>query len=310
MLSELLDNSPSQSVQKCREQIENYAYGYLENKQVSSPRKLELTSENLSPLISPPPSLHDPIYIETVKHEGVLLNTKSKVYQQQKEILRAIEQLNQVASADYGTTILLFDGLDRLNDSSKLLDLISQDIQAISKIGIGSILVASLATMYNEREALKQNVTTVHYQPYLDVENDSEAYDFSKKFLKSRSDEEFIGISTTNDLIKYSGGVLRDLISLTQSAIEEAYLANSDSLKQVHVATAVDLLGRARILGISDQELRILENILMRDKFIPRAEEDIKLLMTQRVLEYQYPTIHYAVHPAIRPLIAQINLWS
>ena len=41
-------------------------------------------------------------------------------------------------------------------------------------------------------------------------------------------------------------------------------------------------------------------------KFIPRTEQDIKLLITRCIIEYVYPKQRYAVHPAIEPIIEQI----
>ena len=56
---------------------------------------------------------------------------------------------------------------------------------------------------------------------------------------------------------------MRDLINLTQTSIEEAYLLDSDRLQEKHVEAAVDSLGRAKLLSISDKELEIIENLLI-----------------------------------------------
>jgi hypothetical protein len=102
--------------------------------------------------------------------------------------------------------------------------------------------------------------------------------------------------------------VLRDLISLTQSAIEEAYLADSDNVQASHVKAAALSLARGKLLGLSDKELEILQKVATEGKFIPRTDKDIRLLVTRRILEYEYPARRYAVHPTIIPIIQNIKV--
>ena len=56
-----------------------------------------------------------------------------------------------------------------------------------------------------------------YYQPFFDVENDPEAYNFFEQIIKTRSSEHFIEEPAIKALIDFSGGVLRDFITLSTS---------------------------------------------------------------------------------------------
>jgi hypothetical protein len=109
-------------------------------------------------------------------------------------------------------------------------------VQAITESGIGVIIVGSLFASYGEyRDILEQSVNYFYDRPCFDVKNDREAYSFFENIIKARSAQDFIQESAIENLIEYSGGVLRDLINLTQAAIEEAYLSDSDTVEKSHV---------------------------------------------------------------------------
>ncbi|NJN92214.1 MAG: hypothetical protein HC878_18850 [Leptolyngbyaceae cyanobacterium SL_5_14] len=108
-------------------------------------------------------------------------------------------------------------------------------------------------------------------------------------------------------VIHYSGGVLRDLINLTQTSIEEGYLADSDNLQQNHVEASVASFGRAKLLGLSNEELEILVSFISGNPFSPTTDNEIRLLVTGRILEYRHPKRRYAIHPAILPSLQLIQ---
>ncbi|MDY7012923.1 MAG: hypothetical protein SVX43_04850 [Cyanobacteriota bacterium] len=238
-----------------------------------------------------------------------ILSSKSIKYSPEKKLGQALVNLqNIIFTKSKKKIVFLFDGLDRINNIEGLLSFLIPDLKRISEIEIGMILVIPLVTEHTKYwDALNQSVTAVHYQPHFDIENDSEARDFFEKILKKRSVEDFIDPVAIEDLIYFSGGVLRDLINLTQAAIEESYLSNSNELLQIYVTVAAGSFGRAKILGVSNTEIETLKKIVLTNEFIPRTNEDLRLVMTQRILEYQYPKLRYAVHPTIKPLIETIN---
>jgi hypothetical protein len=194
-----------------------------------------------------------------------------------------------------------------LHDSKTFMQLVFSDVKAISSMGIGLVLVGPLIALYDEyRDTMDEKLDKVYYQPFFDIENDLDAYNFFRDIIQIRSSKDFIEESTITTLIQFSGGVLRDFITLTQASIEETYLSGEDTVQQSHVLKAVDSFSRSQLLGVSDTELNILTEIINTEIFIPRTDEDLRLLVRRLILEYRKPKIRYAVHPAIKQILEQI----
>lgn len=245
-------------------------------------------------------------YDEPIIVKGIIPK-KSEGYGISLELVKTVSELTKYTSEKYGNLVLLFDGLDRLDDAKMFMQLVFSDAKAISSAGIGLVLVGSLTAIYgNYHDTINKSLDYFYYQPFFDVENDPEAYNFFEKIIQTRSSEDFIEASAIKALIHFSGGVLRDFITLTQASIEETYLSGEDKVQEQQVLKAVDSTGRNQLLGISDNELKIIKQILQTGTFIPRTDEDLRLLVRRVILEYRYPKLRYAVHPAMKPLIQQI----
>ena len=245
-------------------------------------------------------------YDEPIIVKGIIPK-KSEGYGISVELVKTVSELTKYTSEKYGNLVLLFDGLDRLDDARMFMQIVFSDAKAISSAGIGLVLVGSLTAIYgNYHDTINKSLDYFYYQPFFDVENDPEAYNFFEKIIQTRSSEDFIEASAIKALIHFSGGVLRDFITLTQASIEETYLSGEDKVQEQQVLKAVDSTGRNQLLGISDNELKIIKQILQTGTFIPRTDEDLRLLVRRVILEYRYPKLRYAVHPAMKPLIQQI----
>lgn len=243
---------------------------------------------------------------EPISIKGIIPK-KSEGYGISLELLELVSKLSKAASEKYGNIVFLFDGLDRLDDTKVFMQLVYSDAKAISSVGIGLVLVGSLTAIYgNYRDTVDNSLDYFCYQPFFDVENDLEAYNFFEEIIQTRSSEDFIEKSAIRVLILSSGGVLRDFITLTQASIEETYLSGEDQVGQKQVLKAVDDFSRSQLLGVSDKELNILEQVIKTKTFIPRTDEDLRLLVRRLILEYREPKISYAVHPAIKQILAQI----
>lgn len=288
-LAELLKDSDDELVKKNIDIIKKLAYGYNEIRYIYD----DYDDREESGYI-------------TKHHQGILMHRDNA---QEKELVKAVSQIDKDAFLKYGKIVFLFDGLDRLDNSETFSQLVAADLQDLSSAGLGIVLVGSLHTLYNERgSTIAQAVNYFDYQACFDVENDPDARIFFESILKARASEGFIEPSAMQSLIHYSGGALRDLINLTQASIEEAYLSDSDNLQKTHIEAAVASFSKAKILGISDDDLKIMAEILTKNTFTPRTNEDVRLLVTGRILEYRYPERRYVVHPAIQPLIQKIKV--
>lgn len=291
VLSNMIEDQELQSF------FERQSYGYTEQKET-------IIQEPLIGISSP--SGIKKIY-ENIKHKGVL---KEKA--ENKKSKEIIQNLRNISKKIKKKLIVIIDGLDRLSDVSYFAKLIDNDLPLITEAGIGIILVGSLSIAYiRYRLSIEQQFNYFYHQPCFDVSKDGEALDFFNDVLTARLKYlDFIDSTTKYNLINYSGGILRDLINLTQTSIEEAYISDSDNVKPQHVEKAVNSFGRGKILGTTDEELEILKTMCQQDNnnFIPRTQEDIQLLASQRILEYQYPERRYVVHPAIKILLQEANV--
>ncbi|MEO0840331.1 MAG: hypothetical protein AAF063_15680 [Cyanobacteria bacterium J06643_5] len=290
-ISKLLKDSKDSSIQTSISEIRKISYGYSEKINISQDLSSHRNKKN--------------IQYQAIQHKGTIPSKRSK-----SNLINAAKKILCYASESYGKIVLLFDGLDRLNDYkifSEIID-IDIDVEYLSNLNIGFVIVGPLSSIYKYSDNPIENALDYFYrQPCFDVENDSEAYNFFVQILKARSQDDFLEETAIDLLVKFSGGILRDLINLTQAAIEETYISGEEKLSKNYVLNAVESLGKSQILGLSNDELEILQIIMKKGKFIPRTEQDIKLLVTRRIIEYVYPKQRYVVHPAIVPIIEQIH---
>ena len=199
----------------------------------------------------------------------------------------------------------LFDGLDRVDETDKFTRMAASDLQ-ISKIGFTIIGATSL--LYGSFiSGIDSIFNHVEYRSAFDVDRDENARTFFERVLIARSSQDFFQQDALQNLISCSGGVLRDLINLTQESIQEAYLADSDIIDLEHVEKAVFSLGRAKMLGLNGEQsatLRNLTNLTNQIPTVPTSPEEIYLLSGGRILEYRFPERRFDVHPVLKQLLA------
>jgi hypothetical protein len=294
-ISELVSDSDNENMGKSIETIRQLAYGYQE-------KVHESMWDDYDDYYNDGSYDSSGQRFSVVEHKG-LIPIRPKAPEEIKKLRGAINSVKQVVSEKYGAIVLLLDGLDRLYEDKLFVQLI-RDIKLLSELGIGVVLIGPIHAVYSKhRSRIEITVDSFSYQPCFDVAKDPDARNFFAKILAVRASEGFLEQSSVARLIHYSGGMLRDLINLTQSAIEETYLSGSDNVNEAHVEAAAQSFGRAKVWGISDEELNTMEQVSKEGKFIPRTEEDISLLVDGKILEYTYPELRHAVHPALLPLI-------
>ena len=283
-LIKILDGFNESKLKKYKEIIENSAYGYNETKYIDLKTSM--------------------IYSEEVHRKGLLSSNK----QENKHLLtQALINLNKAIKEKTGKEIVvIFDGLDRLSDSKVFIDSALDDVLEIKNIGIGSVLVGSVVTIYKERENITSLDSSSYYLPYLDVLEDVAARKFFTDVLTVRDPENFIASDVRVSLISKSGGVLRDLMSLCQAAIEDAYVDGSDQITEQHANQAVLAMARSKLIGLTDSNMDVLRKVMTEVSFSPRTSEDSELLLTGHILEYRYPRQRFVVHPILVPRIERM----
>jgi Cdc6-like AAA superfamily ATPase len=238
---------------------------------------------------------------------GILISPE----QVEDNVQRALVPLEHLVAAIHKThsyLVILLDGLDRMTDMPAFDQLVTHDVKAMIGIGIGVVLVGPLRALYGLDRTIAQRFDSLHYQPWIDVTQSPEGHAFLVDVLRRRVPGDVFAAAGVETLVAASGGVMRDLLSLAQSACVEAYIDGADQVGSLEVAAAIDAFGRKHLQGLRPAELEILQRVRATGSFLHTSEDDLALLMTRRVLEYRgQGPVRYAVHPAIEKLLAGLG---
>lgn len=242
------------------------------------------------------------------RHPGIITPPLSPLSFDTKEKAEALTTLKQALPNGLRHFVVLFDSLDRLDDAEAFRKAAIEDVRALKHAGIGFAIVGPMRLLYgSNRPIAADTFDQTHIAPAIDVHESPEGHDFLLRVLAKRTDERVIGAEVKQKLVDASGGLLRDLLQLTRSAVEEAFVAGAEAVAVDHVARAVDELGRTMMFGLREGEIDTLEALRQFDAFVPTDDDTIALLVSRRVIEYQGTTKRYAVHPAIEPLVASLR---
>ena len=218
-----------------------------------------------------------------------------------------LEGLLQAVRRRIQHVVVMLDGLDRIADMQAFEQLIVHDVKALSALGVGAVLVGPLRALYGLDRLLTQRFDSFHYLPWIDVTANPAGREFLVGVLTRRAGEA-LDPPGIDALVAASGGVLRDLLSLAQSALVEAYMDGGDSVGSHEVDDAVDAFGRKHLQGLRPAELEVLQRVRTQGTFVQTSEDDLALLMTRRVLEYRSQNQpRYAVHPTIEGLLRDLE---
>ncbi len=202
--------------------------------------------------------------------------------------------------------VLLIDSLDRMSDLNGFAEIVEGAVSTLRSHAFGVILIGPLTALYGVRRTALDRFDRTWHVPTVDVQNDAEGNAFLRKVLRARDANGLLTDAAAERLAALSGGVLRDLIALTQAAGEEAYVDGAEKVEVHHVELAAEIFGRKQLVAIDSQELAVLQRVRTKGTFVQTSEKDLALLATRRVLEYTNGQARFAVHPTIEPLLAQI----
>ncbi len=219
-----------------------------------------------------------------------------------------------VLSALERPVVALLDGLDRAPVSPALQQMIHRDVDALQAAGVGVVMVGPQALHSIGRfEQLKDRFTAFHLHGAVDV-GDPAGGGFLDHVLSSRSPDGLLPAPSREAIIRWSGGTLRDLLSIARYAGEEAYAGGADAIQLEHIDAAADRFGRGLLLGAAQpvvDRLLSLKRVRSGSKERPHAEvhfavateSDLELLAHRLLVEVPAPMVRYFLHPTIVPLL-------
>jgi len=197
---------------------------------------------------------------------------------------------------------LLIDGLDRLIRAERFRQYAEQDLQALRGTKMTVIVVAPLLLWYDKSRFLQDYFDLVKHIPAAAADPSDSA--FLKQILERRGALELMDRAEVNSIAKYSGGVLRDLLTLARSAAEYAYRDDQDRIGRKHVQAAIKQLGKRYLVGLGATDRYRLQR-LADDKAFPIQDSSAQeLLVNRQVLEYfSRGQEFFAVHPALASVL-------
>jgi hypothetical protein len=197
---------------------------------------------------------------------------------------------------------VIVDGLDRLIKPSRFREFAEQDLRAMRGMKVSMILAAPLLLWYDKDRFLQDYFDIVRHIPAASV--DPEESGFLKDILERRGAGDLMDEESMNAICRYSGGVLRDLLSLAESAAQYAYRDGEDRIGSGHVQAAVRQLGNRYVAGIGDTQRHLLGQLQKYGQFDVEDPNCRELLVNRQVLEYSKHGLDYfRVHPALAKIL-------
>ncbi|AUX21076.1 uncharacterized protein SOCEGT47_015540 [Sorangium cellulosum] len=295
-LAKLVGKHGDDDVQAARERFRRWAYGYREFIP-DDPREYEYDDY-------PEPDEEPGTWR---RRPGVIASPLPPLPLDSEEKIEALKTLKRALPDGVRHVAILLDSLDRLDDAEAFRQAVIDDVRALKQAGIGVAVVGPMRLLYGPNRPIVDMFDQVHIVPAFDVTQGLEGREFLLRVLAKRTDESAVGPEVRERLVDASGGLLRDLLQLTRSAVEEAFVVGADAVAPDHVTRAVDEFGRTMMFGLREAEVDTLDTLRRRGVFVPTNDDIIALLVSRRVIEYQGTTKRYAVHPAIEPLLASLQ---
>jgi len=193
---------------------------------------------------------------------------------------------------------VIVDGLDRLIEPTRFRQFAEQDLRAVRGMQMTVIVAAPLLLWFDSSRFLEDYFDVVKHIPAAAV--DPKESRFLKDILKRRGAGELMSAACIHDICRFSGGVLRDLLELAQSAAQYAYGDAEDRIGKQHVRAAVRQLGNRYVAGIGTHRRMLIRRLLREGRFSPNTPDSKGLLVSRQVLEYSKGGLDYfRVHPAL-----------
>jgi hypothetical protein len=234
-----------------------------------------------------------------------------------EDIKTLSEALRLVHGALQRKLVLLFDGLDRVADLALVASVLAGDVPAMGRAGVGLVVVGPQHIRFSPQRFIEQTFETVHLHGAAGVDT-PEGETFLTAVLRARAGEDVLPPESAEVLIRWSGGLLRDLVALGRAACAEAYTGGSETIQPDHINIAADRFGRDLLLGCTREMAARLKELLPRKSgllkvvaprsshlpaFTVATELDQRLLMERLIIEVPGTPVRYVLHPTIVPLI-------
>jgi Cdc6-like AAA superfamily ATPase len=250
------------------------------------------------------PDLDDQPPLVPIQTPGLL---KPRFPAMQRKVLEVRNLLLDISKplldADAQITVLI-DGLDRLIQPERFREFAEQDLRALRGVKISLIVAAPLLLWFDKSRFVQDYFNDVKHIPA--AVSDPEESDFLYQVLLRRGAKDVMDEDEISEIARFSGGVLRDLITLARTSAEAAYRDDKDRIDVTHVRSAVRQLGKRYLMGLGNVQRRSIKRLTDNNEFSTEDPIARKLLVDRHVLEYvDNQRDRFAVHPALAEVLTE-----
>ncbi len=197
---------------------------------------------------------------------------------------------------------VIVDGLDRLIEPVRFREFVEQDLRAVRGLKITMIVAAPLLLWYDKTRFLQDYFDLVKHIPAAAADPNESG--FLRDILKRRGAMQLMSATSMNEICQFSGGVLRDLLALAQSAAQYAYRDAKDRIARRHVLAAIRQLGNRYLAGLGVPQRRLIQRLQREKRFSTVDSTSRELLVNRQVLEYsKVGRDYFRVHPALAEVL-------
>jgi hypothetical protein len=280
-------NQKRDELQEVRDKVTEFAYGKQELRWIGPLFDYELARGRLSGR-------------KTVNVPGKLKPPFPHLSRDAQEIRGPLEAFLNIIKEGHKEVVVFFDGLDRLLDATKFWSVVHQDLRLLRELKVSVITTAPLSVLFGAGvgQSISDHFDRVHHLTVIPFEPGNASL---WSVLHKRDGAELLNRFLADSICDYSGGVLRDLISLARDAAEEAYVSDRDSITGADIEKVANQLGTGYVRGLGPEAISTLLQLESSKSFDLSQPGNVELLLTRRVLEYS--STDFRVHPALLSVI-------
>jgi len=281
------------TVKETKQAIQEFCYGKTETEWVpypDEPQDWEPEAEDFSDSDG---------YYRTREVPGKLKPPIPAIRRDLQSIGQTLSRLLALIREQKSDVVVIFDGLDRLLVPEKFVAAIYQDFRVLRGLKVSVLATAPISILYGAAQQISEQFERVHHIAPVPA-----AEPLLQTVLRRRcSDLSLLSEANVARLCTYSGGVLRDLITLSRDAGEEAYVAGANEVRDQDVEYSAKQLGTAYLRGLGPEQIAALWTLANTRSLNLKLPAVLELLVTRRVIEYS--TTDFRVHPALMAVLPQ-----
>jgi hypothetical protein len=248
------------------------------------------------------PEDHDEGYGYRVNIPGLMKPRYPRLKERVSEVTDLLRTILLPFLEHHRQITVIVDGLDRLIEPVRFREFAEQDLRAVRGLKVTVIVAAPLLLWYDKTRFLQDYFDLVKHIPAAAA--DPKESGFLKDVLNRRGASQLMSAASMNEICQFSGGVLRDLLALAQSATQYAYRDAQDRIARKHVQAATRQLGNRYLAGLGTMQRRLIQRVQKDKRFSVGDPASRELLVNRQVLEYSKSGHDYfKVHPALAAVL-------